>query len=469
MRLKGFAEPDRAVPGPAGARTERPAVGRYTRRMDQDPDRLLERVRAGGLLPAGASGPRAALRRARLDLPARRRACAWRARRSSRPCTSTTGCARGRRRRALVRGAVRAARRARWTVERARAPDGAGNLQAWARDVRYGAAARRALARGARVAAGHTATDQAETVLYRLAASPGRRRCWACRRATGCSCARCSRSRARRPRRTAAPAAWPGARTPSNELGSSPIRARACAHETAAGAARRSTRRPRPTSCARRRSCATRPTCSTRSSTRCSRAATGSRLRRLAALPPALRRLVARRLAEDAAGRPVPEAAGAAPTSWWRWRARRARPSLDLGGGLRGGGRVRRAALRRRAAASRAPRDGASWRCPERSASAAWDVRCEPAAAEPAGGRARRRRPGRRPDRPGLAPRRPHGAARPRRHSPALRPVRRPPRSARAAARRCRWSRRRARSPGSRASPWATAFASPPPLAEPCA
>ena len=60
-------------------------------------------------------------------------------------------------------------------VERPQRPKGAGNLQAWARDVRYGAAARLALRRGARVAAGHTATDQAETVLYRLAASPGRR------------------------------------------------------------------------------------------------------------------------------------------------------------------------------------------------------------------------------------------------------------------------------------------------------
>jgi tRNA(Ile)-lysidine synthase len=47
-----------------------------------------------------------------------------------------------------------------------------GNLQAWARDVRYAEAAR--IAEGD-VAAGHTATDQVETVLYRLAASPGRR------------------------------------------------------------------------------------------------------------------------------------------------------------------------------------------------------------------------------------------------------------------------------------------------------
>src|SRR3954451_1896125 len=63
-------------------------------------------------------------------------------------------------------------------VERAARPDDApGNLQAWAREVRSAAAARLAAAAGpgARVAAAHTATDQAETILYRLAASPRRR------------------------------------------------------------------------------------------------------------------------------------------------------------------------------------------------------------------------------------------------------------------------------------------------------
>ncbi|MDQ3676603.1 MAG: tRNA lysidine(34) synthetase TilS [Actinomycetota bacterium] len=60
-------------------------------------------------------------------------------------------------------------------VEAVERPQDAGNLQAWARDVRLGAGARAAGARGAQLAAGHTATDQAETILYRLAASPGRR------------------------------------------------------------------------------------------------------------------------------------------------------------------------------------------------------------------------------------------------------------------------------------------------------
>lgn len=72
-------------------------------------------------------------------------------------------------------------------VVRPRREEGArGNVQAWARDVRYAAAAalateltaragERGGAPGAVVAAGHTASDQAETVLYRLAASPGRR------------------------------------------------------------------------------------------------------------------------------------------------------------------------------------------------------------------------------------------------------------------------------------------------------
>ncbi len=60
-------------------------------------------------------------------------------------------------------------------VERPRRPDGAGNLQAWARDQRYAAAARLAEPRDATIVTGHTADDQVETILYRLASSPSRR------------------------------------------------------------------------------------------------------------------------------------------------------------------------------------------------------------------------------------------------------------------------------------------------------
>jgi tRNA(Ile)-lysidine synthase len=51
----------------------------------------------------------------------------------------------------------------------------AGNLQAWARELRYAAAGRLADERDSLIATGHTASDQVETILYRLAASPGRR------------------------------------------------------------------------------------------------------------------------------------------------------------------------------------------------------------------------------------------------------------------------------------------------------
>lgn len=50
---------------------------------------------------------------------------------------------------------------------------GRGNVQAWAREVRYRDAFE--LAGAADVAAGHTKTDQVETILYRLASSPSRR------------------------------------------------------------------------------------------------------------------------------------------------------------------------------------------------------------------------------------------------------------------------------------------------------
>jgi tRNA(Ile)-lysidine synthase len=61
------------------------------------------------------------------------------------------------------------------SLERPVRPETPGNLQAWARDVRYAAAVRLAEARDATIVTGHTADDQVETILYRLASSPSRR------------------------------------------------------------------------------------------------------------------------------------------------------------------------------------------------------------------------------------------------------------------------------------------------------
>ena len=60
-------------------------------------------------------------------------------------------------------------------IERPQRPEGPGNLQAWARDNRYAAAAVIAERVGGTIVTGHTADDQVETILYRLASSPSRR------------------------------------------------------------------------------------------------------------------------------------------------------------------------------------------------------------------------------------------------------------------------------------------------------
>ncbi|MDX6623228.1 MAG: tRNA(Ile)-lysidine synthase, partial [Solirubrobacterales bacterium] len=50
------------------------------------------------------------------------------------------------------------------SIERPRRPEGPGNLQAWARDSRYAAAAGLAEPLAATIVTGHTADDQVETI-----------------------------------------------------------------------------------------------------------------------------------------------------------------------------------------------------------------------------------------------------------------------------------------------------------------
>jgi tRNA(Ile)-lysidine synthase len=134
-------------------------------------DDLLERVRATGLLPAGAdvvvllSGGRDSV--CLLDVAVALR-CAVRALHVNYGLREEADADEAHCRALCEQLGVQL------LVHRATRPaDATGNLQAWARDVRYGAATE--VAGAGLVAVAHTASDQAETVLYRLAASPGRR------------------------------------------------------------------------------------------------------------------------------------------------------------------------------------------------------------------------------------------------------------------------------------------------------
>jgi tRNA(Ile)-lysidine synthase len=190
-------------------------------------------------------------------------------------------------------------------VERPGARD-SGNLQAWAREARYDAARRLAQADSADVASGHTLSDQAETVLYRLAASPGRRALLGIRPREGMIV---------RPllevtrEDTAAYCRERGLGWREDESNRDPMYARARAREGLVPALR--ALHP-----AAERNVA-RTAELLRDEADVLDAVVGEVLggrdevetARLAALPPALRRLVARRLAEDAAGRLVPAAA----------------------------------------------------------------------------------------------------------------------------------------------------------------
>ena len=214
------------------------------------------------------------------------------------------------------------------------APEGPGNLQAWARDVRYAAAARLALAREATIVTGHTADDQVETILYRLASSPSRRALLGMRAARRPARPAAARH-ARRAEITAyceqRGLAWREDATNAestfarNRVRHGLLPALEAIHPAAAANVLRTA------GC-----CATRPRCSTPWSTPRSTArpgATRSPSRGSPTCTPALRRLVLQRLADGAAGRPVPGAAGYAEQVAGLRRTGTA--MLDLGGRVR--------------------------------------------------------------------------------------------------------------------------------------
>ena len=302
VRLKGFAERDRAVPRAA--------------RGGGDASRRARRE--GGLLAGGAARP--ALRRARLGLPARPRGAARPAR-----CAAlhvdyglrdvaggdAEHCAR----------AVRAARRAAGRAPRR--PPGAGNLQAWARDVRYAEAG----APGRGRATSRPATPPPTRSRPSSTGSRPRRgaaRCSACAARDGPRRAAAARRHARGDGRLLRRARAGLARGPDQRLAraspataSAPAWCRRCASCTPP---------PRRTCCARWRCCATRRRCSTRWSTPAVTDDGGGAGR------------AAARAARGCAcsGSPARRAGAARGSTERRSRSPRAAArALDLGGGLR--------------------------------------------------------------------------------------------------------------------------------------
>ncbi len=220
-------------------------------------------------------------------------------------------------------------------VERPRRPEGPGNLQSWARDARYAAAARLALPDEARIATGHTADDQVETILYRLASSPSRRALLGMKPRDG-SLVRPLLGFTRE--QTTAYCEERGLTwrdDPTNEEGDYArnrvrhglARALAEVHPAAARNVLRTAELLRDEA----------QVLDALIDAELGGAHGGEpgtiALDRLAELPGALRRLVVQRLADDAAGRPVPGAANHAEEVAALRRTGRAQ--LDLGGGVR--------------------------------------------------------------------------------------------------------------------------------------
>lgn len=263
-------------------------------------------------------------------------------------------------------------------VRHASAPE-AGNLQAWARDLRYGEAARLALRAGADVVTGHTATDQADTVLGRLAAAPGRRALlgmperagrlrrpllWMTRAETTAYC-------------VARGLAWRDDASNDDTGPGSYTRARARHDLVPALRALH----PAAEANVLRTAALLRDEAAVLDEVVDGVLAGSDTVEtaRLAGLSPALRRLVVRRLAEDAAGRLVPAAAARADELAALAPAGGS-GAADLGGGLRAV--VEYGVLRFESGSPAAPPAALDLACPGSARFGNWVVRCAPGPAE---------------------------------------------------------------------------------------
>ena len=258
-----------------------------------------------------------------------------------------------------------------------------GNVQAWARERRYAAASELAEPRGAAVATGHTATDQVETVLYRLAASPGRRAllgmaaddtvpvAGAHARAAGAPHTRLVRPLLEVTREeTAAYCAERGLAWREDPSNASDAYARNRARAELLPALRRL--HPAADANVLRTLALLRDEAAVLDAA--VEIALTDEQAALAAMPPALARLCLQRLADDAADGPAP-AVGARATELLALGGGAGSAALDLGGGLRAVAEYGRLRFERSAAPT--PADVARLDVPGRAAFAGGELTCE--------------------------------------------------------------------------------------------
>ena len=282
---------------------------------------LLERVRAGGLLAPGRARARPALRRARLGLPARRRRAASPARRRARAALQLRPARGGRRRRGRTARALCERSASRSHVHR---PRGArrGNLQAWARDERYAAAA--GSRRTATSPPGTPPPTRSRPCSTGSRRRPAAARCSAWPRAKGALVRPLlGVTVATRPPRTARRAAWRGARTPPTPAPRS--RAAASAHELLP--ALRAIHPAAEANVLRTLELLRDEAAVLDAAVDEALEAAGDPPARdaLRALPAPLRRLALQRLADRAAGPDAPPRSATARPRSWGWGGRRAR------------------------------------------------------------------------------------------------------------------------------------------------